>query len=70
MKKKSDNLRDQENPTVLGYQLDPKTLTPLRRVIDLTEKGDYGCDPLPNGTFRMVPSGDVVDLEERNRRLQ
>jgi len=30
---------------------------------------DYGCDPLPDGKFRMVPSGDIVDFEERNRRL-
>lgn len=31
--------------------------------------GDYGSDPLGDGTFRMVPSGDIVDLEERNKRL-
>jgi hypothetical protein len=30
---------------------------------------DYGCDPLGNGMFRMVPSGDIVDWEERCRRL-
>ncbi len=30
---------------------------------------DYGCDPLGNGKFKMVPSGDIVDFEERNRRL-
>lgn len=30
---------------------------------------DYGADPLGDGTFRMVPSGDIVDFEERNRRL-
>ena len=30
---------------------------------------DYGCDPIGDGTFRMVPSGDVVELAERNRRL-
>lgn len=30
---------------------------------------DYGSDPLGNGMFRMVPSGDVVNTEERNRRL-
>ena len=30
---------------------------------------DIGCDPLGNGQFRMVPSGDIVDHEERNRRL-
>lgn len=31
---------------------------------------DYGADPLGDGTFRMVPSGDIVDLDERNRRLK
>jgi hypothetical protein len=30
---------------------------------------DYGADPLGNGTFRMVPSGDIVDFTERNKRL-
>ena len=31
--------------------------------------GDYGADPLGDGTFRMIPSGDIVDFEERNKRL-
>jgi hypothetical protein len=31
--------------------------------------GDYGADPIGDGRFRMVPSGDIVDWEERNRRL-
>lgn len=30
---------------------------------------DYGSDPLGNGKFRMIPSGDIVDSDERNRRL-
>jgi hypothetical protein len=30
---------------------------------------DYGADPLCDGMFRMVPSGDIVNLEERNKRL-
>ena len=30
---------------------------------------DYGCDPLGNGKYRMVPSGDIVDLEERCKRI-
>ncbi len=30
---------------------------------------DYGADPLGNGMFRMVPSGDVVDAAEKERRL-
>lgn len=31
---------------------------------------DYGCDPVGDGAFRMVPSGDVVDYAERCRRLK
>lgn len=31
---------------------------------------DYGADPIGDGTFRMVPSGDIVDFDERNRRLK
>lgn len=30
---------------------------------------DHGADPVGDGTFRMVPSGEVVSLEERNKRL-
>lgn len=30
---------------------------------------DYGADPLGDGAFRMVPSGDIVDYAERCRRL-
>lgn len=67
--KKSDYLRNMDRPTVLGHELDPKTLTPIKRAIDTTTPGDYGADPLGDGTFRMVPSGDVVDLAERTRRL-
>ena len=62
-------LRDMESPTVLGYVLDRKTLTPIRRYVNTSEDRDYGADPLGDGTFRMVPSGDVVDYAERNRRL-
>lgn len=31
---------------------------------------DYGCDPLGDGMFRMVPSGDIVSTEEKNERLK
>lgn len=39
------------------------------RKIDLTKSDDYGADPIGDGKFRMVPSGDVVDFAERQRRL-
>ena len=39
------------------------------RVVDTSRTGDYGADPIGDGTFRMVPSGDIVDMSERNRRL-
>ena len=67
---KPDRLRDQDAPTVFGYALDRSTLFPIRGRVDTHSPGDYGSDPLGDGTFRMVPSGDVVDLAERNRRLE
>lgn len=66
----SDKLRDMEVPQVFGYELDRDTLTPVRRIIDTSKPGDYGADPLGDGTFRMVPSGDIVSLDERNKRLR
>ncbi len=32
--------------------------------------GDHGCDPLGDGKFRMVPSGDIVDTEDMRKRLR
>jgi len=55
-----------------GYVLDvdEKGRTVVRREYrDLNAPGDYGADPLGDGTFRMVPSGDIVDYDERCRRL-
>lgn len=71
MKKNTDNikLRDMEKPTALGYELDKKTLLPIRNIIDYSKAGDYGADPLGDGKFRMIPSGDIVDFNERNNRL-
>ena len=59
-------LRDMDAPT-----LHRDTLTPVRTYVETTIDGDYGADPFrePDGHYRMVPSGDVVDLAERNRRL-
>ena len=67
--RKSDKLRDQDQPNVLGYDLDRETLTPLRQPINTAKGGDHGADPVGDGKFRMVPSGDIVDFDERNRRL-
>jgi hypothetical protein len=59
--------------TVLGaYKLDMHNHGHLvREAIPPREPGkDYGADPLGNGMFRMVPSGDVVDYVERCKRLE
>lgn len=54
-----------------GYDFtsSPEGTVIQRGHVDLSKPGDYGADPLGDGTFRMVPSGDIVDFEERNRRL-
>jgi hypothetical protein len=67
---RGDKLREEDRPSVLGYDLNRETLTPIRQTIDTRAAGDYGADPVGDGTFRMVPSGDVVDFAERTRRLQ
>jgi hypothetical protein len=41
----------------------------IHKTVDLRKPGDYGCDPVGNGMFKMVPSGDIVNWEERCRRL-
>lgn len=41
----------------------------LHKRIKLGVEGDYGADPIGDGNFRMVPSGDIVDFAERCRRL-
>jgi hypothetical protein len=48
----------------------PKGTIIHREFVDRGSPGDYGADPLGNGLFKMFPSGDIVDLEERNRRLR
>lgn len=53
------------------FHIDEKGNT--RRVsqhVETNRSGDWGADPVGDGTFRMHPSGDVVSLEERNRRLK
>ena len=44
--------------------------TYIGKPIDLNRPGDYGCDPIGDGTFKMVPSGDIVSLEEMRKRLR
>jgi hypothetical protein len=52
-----------------GYEIEVPSGNIQRETVDLTKSEDHGCDPLGDGRFRMVPSGDIVDQEERNRRL-
>lgn len=41
----------------------------LHRPVDLSKPGDHGADPVGDGTFHMIPSGDIVDYAERCKRL-
>lgn len=63
--------REQRYMTVLGgYKLDMHDHGHLvRKPMPEADGRDSGADPLGDGKFRMVPSGDVVDFEERNKRL-
>lgn len=54
---------------VFGHAVGPRGVL-VRRPVDTSGRGDYGADPIGDGTFRMVPSGDIVDGDERDRRLR
>jgi hypothetical protein len=43
--------------------------SPIRGAVNTRKVGDHGCDPIGDGTYRMVPSGDIVNFEERCKRL-
>ena len=63
--------REQYMTVLGGYVLDMHNHGELQRPapINVNAPGDYGADPVGDGKFRMVPSGDIVDYEERTRRL-
>jgi len=52
-----------------GHKIDIANSVVIREKLDLTKTGDYGADPIGDGRFRMVPSGDIVDYSERKKRL-
>ena len=54
-----------------GYDFDvgPEGTRIVRGTLPKYPGTDYGCDPLQDGTFRMVPSGDIVSCEEKELRL-
>lgn len=61
---------DGEPMTVLsGYDI-AQSGAVIRGVIDVHKSGDYGCDPIGDGTYKMFPSGDIVDSVERDKRLR
>ena len=40
------------------------------KTINTNINSDYGADPIGNGMYKMVPSGDIVDFAERCKRLK
>lgn len=62
--------REGKSIDAFGYKVDMPSGKVQRQSINLDKKGDHGADPLGNGKFKMVPSGDVVDKAERDRRLK
>lgn len=62
------------HPVMHGVGLSGREATPrIKPIKQMTAESkqvkDYGADPMGNGMFRMVPSGDIVTREERDNRL-
>ena len=63
-------LRDMEHPTVLGYELDRRTLLPIKKALPApADNGDYGFDPVGDGRVKMHPSGEIVTYATAMKRL-
>ena len=54
---------------LMAYSMGLDTEIYITKPIDVMAPGDYGCDPIGDGTFKMVPSGDIVSHEEMKKRL-
>jgi hypothetical protein len=63
-KKVEDDIID-----VFGYKVNKRTGEIERDIIYYDEPGDSGADYLGDGMYRMWPSGDIVDYEEKCRRI-
>ena len=64
--------KDTKQPLVVlgGYRIGQGGAIMPDYVPALRPGQDYGCDPVGDGTFRMVPSGDIVSGEEKESRLR
>ena len=54
---------------LMAHSMGLDTETYITKPINVMAPGDYGCDPMGDGTFKMIPSGDIVDYEEMKKRL-
>lgn len=72
MKKKYDfdhtTADGQKRLMAVSMGLDSETY--ISKSIDVNNEKDYGCDPLGNNMFKMVPSGKIVTGEEKEQILR
>ena len=63
--------KDTKEPLVVlgGYEIVSDGSIMRNNVPPRVEGKDYGSDPVGDGMVRMVPSGDIVTVEESIRRL-
>jgi hypothetical protein len=58
----------QKRLMAISMGLDSETY--ISKIIDIIPNKDYGCDPLGDGTFKMIPSGKIVTKEEKEKILR
>lgn len=51
-----------------GYELDKDYLL-VRKPIRISKGKDYGYDPLGDGKYKMIPTGDIVGKSECDERM-
>lgn len=58
----------QKRLMAISIGMDSEVYIPKR--IITTNGKDHGADPIGDGMFKMIPSGEIVDFNERNKRLK
>lgn len=53
---------------LMAFSVGLDTETYIEKPI-ISSKGDYGCDPIENNMYKMVPSGDILNYDEKEIRL-
>ena len=67
---KNRKLNDHSQNSSTYHKKDGTNVRAILKTETRAMEQDYGCDPLPDGKFQMVPSGKIVSASEKEAILE